>query len=136
MATGRRVYTAMGPAQLEPLLTGDLANDVCSGVVIRFSATWCKPCQEIKEAVDQEFASLPDSVVIVDLDIDDTIELYGFLTRKRMVRGVPTLLFYDRTEVQKNSWHIPHDSMSGGECAEVHEFFARCREAVEGRALG
>ena len=124
----------MGPPQLESLLTGGLADDLCSGVVVRFSATWCKPCQAIKEVVDQGFADLPDSVVVVDLDIDDTIELYGFLTRKRMVRGVPTLLFYDRAEVQKQSWHIPQDSVSGGDCAAVGEFFARCSDAIQSHA--
>lgn len=134
MATSRRVYTAMGPSQLESLLTGGLAGDLCSGVVIRFSATWCKPCGVIKDVVDQGFATLPDSVIIVDLDIDETIELYGFLTRKRMVRGVPTLLFYDCTEVQKQSWHIPQDSVSGGNCDEVSEFLARCKDAIHAQA--
>ena len=122
------VYTSLSAKNLQELLS-------CSEkpkVLIRFSAAWWAPCQAIKESCNQEFATLPETIKIADLDIDETIDLYAFLKRKRMVSGIPTLLFYDPSSDEKENgepWYIASDSVSGTNSTELMNFFNRCREA-------
>ena len=63
-------------------------------MVFKFGADWCKPCETIKDDVEQYFANTPDNVVCFDLDIDESFDLYAFLKSKKMVTGVPSILAY------------------------------------------
>ena len=63
-------------------------------MVFKFGADWCKPCQTIKDDVEQYFANTPDNVLCFDLDIDESFDLYAFLKSKKMVTGVPSILAY------------------------------------------
>ena len=63
-------------------------------MVFKFGADWCKPCQTIKDDVEQYFANTPDNVLCFDLDIDDSFDLYAFLKSKKMVTGIPSILAY------------------------------------------
>jgi len=91
-------------------------------IVIRFSATWCKPCKKIKPIVDCFFASSPPCVTCVDLDIDENTDVYSFLKSKKMIYGVPTLMCY--TSVNKT--YIPDFSISGGSPEDLDKFFKTC----------
>jgi len=91
-------------------------------IVIRFSATWCKPCKKIKPIVDCFFASSPPCVTCVDLDIDENTDVYSFLKSKKMIYGVPTLMCY--TSVNKS--YIPDFSISGGAPEDLDNFFKAC----------
>ena len=118
----RKIYTKLDCSQLQELLKDQSKPKI----IIKFSATWCKPCQFIKELCDKEFSELPKNILIADIDIDETMDLYGTLKRKRMVTGVPTLLMYDASE-DHTIWHIPDDSVSGADTKEIKEFFKRCK---------
>jgi len=120
----RRVYTKLTSSQLQELLKDSSKPKI----VIKFSATWCKPCKLIKELCDMCFSELPSDYIIADIDIDETLDLYGMLKRKRMVNGIPTLLYYDSTEDHDTIWHIPDDSVSGTNEKEIKDFFSRCKE--------
>jgi thiol-disulfide isomerase/thioredoxin len=91
-------------------------------IVIRFSATWCKPCKKIKPIVDCFFASSPDCVTCVDLDIDENTDVYSFLKSKKMIYGVPTLMCY--TSINKG--FIPDFSISGAAPEDLDNFFKAC----------
>ena len=91
-------------------------------IVIRFSATWCKPCKKIKPIVDCFFASSPPCVTCVDLDIDENTDVYSFLKSKKMIYGVPTLMCY--TSINKT--YIPDFSISGGAPEDLDKFFKAC----------
>jgi thiol-disulfide isomerase/thioredoxin len=91
-------------------------------IVIRFSATWCKPCKKIKPIVDCFFASSPDCVTCVDLDIDENMDVYSFLKSRKMISGVPTLMCY--TSINKS--YIPDFSISGGAPEDLDRFFKAC----------
>tara|TARA_B100001093_G_scaffold10410_1_gene9723 strand:+ start:3663 stop:4061 length:399 start_codon:yes stop_codon:yes gene_type:complete len=65
-------------------------------MVFKFGADWCKPCQSIKDDVEQYFANTPENVICFDLDIDDSFDLYAFLKSKKMVTGIPSILAYGK----------------------------------------
>jgi thiol-disulfide isomerase/thioredoxin len=91
-------------------------------IVIRFSATWCKPCRKIKPIVDCFFASSPPCVTCVDLDVDENTDVYSFLKSKKMIYGVPTLMCY--TSINKT--YIPDFTISGGSPEDLDKFFKAC----------
>ena len=78
-------------------------------VILKFGASWCKPCQAIGPFILSRIARLSnDLITVVQIDIDDSINLYGFLKTKRLIQGVPTLFAY----YKNNKSCIPDDMLS------------------------
>ena len=96
-------------------------------IVLKFGATWCKPCKIIKPVVDAFFASSPNNVLCCDIDIDESFDLYAFLKSKKMVLGVPVLLCYTKG----NTTYIPTDSVTGIDPNELDSFFRRCGKYIK-----
>ena len=44
-------------------------------LLVKFSASWCKPCRVIAPACQRIFSSMSDKVYILEIDVDDSIEL-------------------------------------------------------------
>jgi thiol-disulfide isomerase/thioredoxin len=102
-------------------LRNELNNET---ILIRFSAVWCAPCQKIKARCEEWFAKLPSNVIIFEIDIDETLELYMALKKFKMVNGIPAILAF-HTRPKEDRWYIPDDSVSGGDLNGVDKFFAR-----------
>ena len=94
-------------------------------IVVKFGAEWCGPCKKIKPLWKEWISSVSSNIVIVDIDIDESIDLYVQLKAKKMVKGVPTILaFYG--DIMRDQWYIPDDSVSGGNEGDVKNFMNRC----------
>lgn len=93
-------------------------------IIIKFTASWCAPCQGIKPVVEKYLKELPDSIKFIEIDVDDSIELYSFMKTKKMLNGIPAILaFYPGI---KDIPYVPDDSVLGGNKNEVENFFKRC----------
>ena len=89
-------------------------------IIICLSATWCKPCQYIKDTVEYNFKKIQsDENLCYKLDVDQYTDLYSFLKSRKMVNGVPTILQYK----QGNESFIPDNAVSGGDVNRVNNFF-------------
>jgi len=97
-------------------------------VIVKLGATWCQPCKNIEPVVSSWLNKLDhECIQRVVLDIDECIDLYGFLKRKRVVKGVPTLLAY----YKENTHYIPDDVNFGSDEGDTNAFFVRCVEEVK-----
>lgn len=97
-------------------------------IIIKFTADWCVPCKGIKPIVDEYLQKLPQSIKYIEIDVDESIELYSFLKTKKMLNGIPAILaFYPGS---KDTAYIPDDSVLGGNKNEVANFFERCIKYV------
>ena len=93
-------------------------------IIIKFTASWCAPCQGIKPIVEEYLKKLPESIKFIEIDVDESIELYSFMKTKKMLNGIPAILaFYPGT---KDNIYVPDDSVLGGNKNEVGKFFERC----------
>ena len=93
-------------------------------IIVKFGAPWCGPCKIIKHLCDEWFKLTP-GFIYADINIDNDIELFSALKSKKMVKSVPTLLFYNN-KVKRDYWYIPDDSVIGGDIHQVCAFFDRC----------
>ena len=116
----RRVLVEMNDTSLKNII-GKL-DEHSSSLVVQFTAKWCKPCKSIKELCNSEYAKLPKEVIIAVIDIDDNIDLYLFMKRKRMLTGVPTVMAWMRSNCD-DDWFVADSSVTGTDERELRELF-------------
>ena len=125
MRTEKDIYTEMDPDLLKKFLCTLPKNYV---IILKFGATWCRPCQNIKNDCENYFCQLPKQVLCVDLDVDENMEIYSFFKNKRLINGIPALyVYYVRPDKDDNKWYIPDDSLSGSDKNELKLFFDRIK---------
>mgnify|MGYP006215255827 FL=1 len=89
-------------------------------IFVKLTATWCNPCQQIAPFVNEWFEKLDKkNIQHIEIDIDESIDLFAMLKSKRMIQGVPTILFYN----EDNETYIPDDSVSGTDENMINNFF-------------
>lgn len=94
--------------------------------ILKLTATWCKPCQNIKELALQEIAKLATPLIgCYEIDVDESFDFYAFMKQKKMVNGIPVFLFYKKGNVG----YVPDDSVTGSNPPDIQAFFARCAKA-------
>jgi thioredoxin-like negative regulator of GroEL len=111
------IIAALTPTEFQQLLT----NAKNSIIVVKFGAEWCKPCKLIKGICAEWAATRPTNVIYADINIDDSMELYGAFKTKKMVRGIPVILAFN-TELPRDQWYIPDFSVEGGDVEAVTHF--------------
>lgn len=91
-------------------------------IIMKLGAVWCGPCQAISQEVKAMFDSMPSNVQCISIDIDENIELYSLLKKKRVVNGVPAVLCYRRGNLS----NIPDDHFIGANKENLKAFGDRC----------
>jgi thiol:disulfide interchange protein len=94
--------------------------------IIKFGATWCKPCQNIGELVQRRFSEMNklNYVNTHTVDIDDNPEIYNYLRKKKMFIGIPAILMYKKG----NFSHVCDESVNSSNLSQIDHFFERCIE--------
>ena len=92
-------------------------------IILKFGGD-CVFCHLTKPLCDEWFERTP-GFIYADINIETDSELFTALKFKKMVKNIPTLLFYNN-KVKRDSWYIPDDSVIGGDFNQVRAFFDRC----------
>ena len=88
-------------------------------VIFKLTATWCGPCKNAAPYINKRLTSLPANVKYYEIDIDESLDVYGMLKTKRMVSGVPSLLCYYNEN--KSMW--PDEAISSSSEDQINIFF-------------
>ena len=91
-------------------------------IIVQFTATWCKPCREVKPYIEQKFSQCPKNIVCCQLDVDENAELYAFMKKNRQVNGIPALVAY----FKGNNSPYANASVSGSNLSGIEHFFNTC----------
>ena len=120
----KQIITKLLPDDLK-MLQQQLGQNL---LVVKFGANWCGPCKKIKPIYEEWLLHVAPNILVADLDIDATGELYAALKAKKMVNGVPTFLAFYGDAILKDDfqWFIPSDSNSGSDGENLKRFFNRC----------
>lgn len=90
--------------------------------IVKLGAEWCGPCKRIEGLVKSCMDQAPANVRCVVIDVDEAIDIYGFLKTKLVVNGIPAILGY----YKGNFNYIPNEVVIGADNAQVIAFFQRC----------
>ena len=95
-------------------------------IIIKFGATWCKPCQTIKSYIKNKFSEMNHNVLCIDIDIDTTNEVYKFLKSRRFIKGVPGVLCYlkkNDEDISDFDCYIPDIMVTGADIDSLNKLF-------------
>jgi thiol:disulfide interchange protein len=95
-------------------------------IILKFTATWCRPCQECKEQVYSFFSRAPSNVVCLDLDVDQNADIYSYFKRMKQVNGIPAFLGF----FQGNVSYAPNIGISGSHPDPIGRFFQVCYQSA------
>jgi len=88
-------------------------------LLVKFTADWCGPCKRVKPLVDAFLTpEIRSSIDYLEIDIDNSVDVYAYMKTKRMLNGIPTLFYYDMS----NKHFPPTYSVSTGKESTVNEF--------------
>lgn len=88
-------------------------------LILKFSADWCAPCKKIKKQFYDLVATLPQDILVADVDVDESFDIYAFMKSKKMVNGIPVILGYKK----ENETYIPDASVTGANEDDINQFF-------------
>jgi thiol-disulfide isomerase/thioredoxin len=89
--------------------------------IMKMGATWCGPCRQVEPLIKSAMEQAPPNVQCAMVDIDESVEIYGFLKAKKMVGGVPVILVYYKDNLN----YIPDDIVVGADANQIAALFAR-----------
>jgi thiol-disulfide isomerase/thioredoxin len=93
---------------------------ITHNVIVKFTAEWCSPCKLIKDYCLIKFIKLHgDENICIEVDVDNSFDIYAFLKQKKMIQGIPTLFLYKKGKDN----YIPDSLVSGTEESELNYFF-------------
>ena len=95
---------------------------------IKYGATWCKPCQMIApiiKSLNEQVVKAKKTINYIDLDVDECSDLYAFMKQKKMVRGIPVIMCYKKSQYTDNTFYAPSDSVTGASINDVVNFYKR-----------
>ena len=95
-------------------------------LVVKFTADWCGPCKRIKPVVDEQVKILDDKIIYMEIDVDESFDVYATMKSKRMLSGIPTLMFY----ALDNKEFYPSLTTTGGNVDTIKGFFQEITDSV------
>ena len=117
-------------------------------VLVKWTASWCKPCQSIAMELNSYIQSLMElsnnnnNISVIELDIDENTQMYAEMKKRKLLRGVPALfVYYVKTDDDKNkiiinssnnellqSFLTPDDLVLGADLSAIAALFERIKQ--------
>jgi thiol-disulfide isomerase/thioredoxin len=92
--------------------------------MIKFYADWCAPCKAINPLIHECVKIMPDNIFrFIEINVDESFDVYAFLKSKKMARGIPTILLYKKSDFTEDRYYIPHDGVTGARKEDIKSMF-------------
>lgn len=103
-----------------------LETTTCDTTILKFTATWCKPCKQIQpfvEAINNEYFNKANNFEYIEIDVDNALDLYAFLKKTKMINGIPAFLCYKKILYNPDTFYAPYKSATGADVNLVRNFY-------------
>ena len=124
------VYNSLSINEFKQILavidTPDQKTNIA--IILKFGATWCGPCKNIKQLCATRFNELSTKIICFDLDIDgeENSELYSAYAGKKMIKSIPTIFAYvSNPERNQAHWWAPDLSVNSSKPEDIDLFFKK-----------
>lgn len=112
---------------LDRLQFQELIKQNTQGVIVfKLGADWCGPCKRSKSLIYTLAEQMPSNVTVLDIDVDDSFDLYAWLKSRKQVNGIPALLAY----YPGNETYASNYSTTGADQAAINNFFTEVHRAA------
>jgi thioredoxin 1 len=93
--------------------------------ILKLTASWCGPCKKIAPYVSQlnNHYSKNYDMEYIEIDVDESLDLYAFFKKMKMANGVPTFLVYKKNLYHPDSYYVPYRFVSGGDPRTLEDFY-------------
>ena len=89
-------------------------------IFIKFTAEWCGPCQKIKPYCDKLVKLFSDNIYYIEVDVDESVELFAFFKRNKLLKGIPAMYVYFGGDRSDSKWYLPDYSVLGSDISEFN----------------
>ena len=103
-----------------------LESTTCDTTILKFTASWCKPCKTIApvvESLNNEYFKKTHNFEFIEIDVDCALDLYAFLKKVKMINGIPALLSYKKSLYNPETFFIPYKNATGADKTLVTQFY-------------
>ena len=103
-----------------------LESTTCDTTILKFTASWCKPCKTIApvvESLNNEYFKKAIIFEFIEIDVDSALDLYAFLKKVKMINGIPALLAYKKSLYHPETFYVPFKSATGADKTLVTNFY-------------
>jgi thiol-disulfide isomerase/thioredoxin len=107
-------------------LRNHLKNTTADTTIIKFTANWCRPCKMIQpviEELNRFYTEKNINYEYIEIDVDESTDIYAFFKKMRMANGIPTLLSFKKSHYQDHSFYVPYKAITGADPRLVSQFF-------------
>jgi thioredoxin 1 len=93
--------------------------------ILKLTATWCGPCKKIAPYVSRlnEAYRRQYNFEYIELDVDQSLDLYAFFKKMKMANGVPTFLTFKKSQYSPDTYYVPYKCITGADPRGLEEFY-------------
>jgi len=95
--------------------------------MLKFHADWCAPCKGIAplvhDLVVEKTKDIGSKFQYIEVNVDDSFDVYAFLKSKKMTKGIPTILVYKKSEYSDSTFYIPFMGVTGAKKEDIKNMF-------------
>lgn len=102
-----------------------LSNTPHDTTIIKLTASWCGPCKKIAPYVSKlnEMYAKKYRFQYIEIDIDESLDLYAFFKKMKMANGVPTFLTFKKSMYSPDTYYVPFQCITGADPRGLDEFY-------------
>ena len=93
--------------------------------IIKLTASWCGPCKKIAPHVAtlNKLYSQKYDFEYIEIDIDESLDLYAFFKKMKMANGVPTFLTFKKAMFSPDTYYVPYKCITGADPRGLDQFY-------------
>jgi thiol-disulfide isomerase/thioredoxin len=102
-----------------------LENTPFETTILKLTASWCTPCKKIAPYVKtlNTHYSTTHSFEYIEVDVDESLDLYAMFKKMKMANGVPTFLSFKKANYDPSTYYVPFQGFSGASPQSLEQFY-------------